>query len=80
MSARKPKIVYYWTQRFTSPDVNWRLVGANGEVLCQSTQGFRDKSDAVRSVDAVFSAFLGMTDEHGLLSGVRQVGPGRKPT
>lgn len=82
MSARKPKISYYWSHQPRAVGlplewvVNWRLVGANGEVMCQSTQGFRDKTDARRSVDAVASVFFGVGDAR---HEVREVGPGRKP-
>lgn len=85
MSARKPKIQYYWAQVFLSPDqwdhrVNWRLVGANGEVMCQSTQGFRDKTDARRSVRAVLCLLAyGLPDDGTQGIGVSEVGPGRKP-
>ncbi len=71
MAARKPRVEYYWCadpSKPVTPDnirVNWRLVGANGEIMCQSTQGFRDEADARRSVLAV--------------AAVREVGPGRKP-
>lgn len=84
MSARKPKIEYYWWRTCIDHAcdvhgewrVNWRLVGANGEIMCQSTQGFRDKADARRSVDAVASVFFGVPDAH---HEVREVGPGRNP-
>lgn len=85
MSARKPKIVYYWTlwrparSKVVTPLVNWRLVGANGEVMCQSTQGFRDKTDAQRSVEAVRDVMtVRWRDGHPVAP--REVGPGRKPT
>ena len=54
--------------------VNWRLVGANGEVMCQSTQGFRDKTDALRSINACSELLYGIHED------VRRVGPGRKPS
>lgn len=85
--TRKPKIEYYWRQTRTAQPaeadepvnvehvVNWRLVGANGEIMCQSTQGFRDKTDARRSVYAVQDLFT----EHDLPLAVREVRPGRKP-
>lgn len=88
MAARKPKIEYYWTQQVVAaimfkgeatptkhgePVVNWRMVGANGEVMCQSTQGFRDKTDAVRAVTTVAGMFNGDVDA------IRHVGPGPKP-
>lgn len=79
--ALKPKVVYYWhSTRTGEPRVSWNLVGANGEVVCQSTQGFRDKADARRSIDTI----LGILDAWPLysLTGrglVREVGPGRKP-
>jgi len=78
---RKPKIEYYWVHMAgmtVNPAVNWRLVGANGEVMCQSTQGFRDKTDARRSVDAVTSTLFGRASPDGL-EVPREVGPGRKP-
>lgn len=88
MAARKPKIVYYWVFTYPRdesgkiiekpPVVNWRLVGANGETMCQSTQGFRDKTDARRSVDTVVSVLLGVNA--ALSTDVREVGPGRKPS
>ena len=53
--------------------VNWRLVGANGEIMCQCTQGFRDKADAQRSVWACGDMLAGVSTD------VRHVGPGRKP-
>lgn len=81
MSARKPKIEYYWARVWTDPEtiehrVNWRLVGANGEIMCQSTQGFRDKTDAHRSVDRVGDLFA---DRDVGFTSIREVGPGRKP-
>jgi uncharacterized protein YegP (UPF0339 family) len=89
MSTRKPKIEYYWTpvgfKTTKTADidyrVNWRLVGANGEVMCGSNQGFRDKTDAQRSVLQVTHVFEGLTPViplDGALN-VREVGPGRKP-
>lgn len=83
MSRAKPKIEYYWSP-LDGPGVcfghrvNWRLVGANGETMCQSTQGHRDKTDAQRSVLAVLAAF-GVIAENDSI-GVREVGPGRKPS
>lgn len=79
-TPRKPKIEYTWTpvrrRGFTANHkVNWRLVGANGEIMCQSNQGFRDKADAQRSVQAVAAALQG-----GDPLPYREVGPGRKPT
>lgn len=80
MSNRKPKIEYYWTEAATNrwPVVNWRLVGSNGGILCQSTQGHRDKTDAQRSVLAVLRAFSVIAEPDAI--GVREVGPGRKPS
>lgn len=81
---RKPKIELYWSKRPTyqvlgefEQVVNWRLVGGNGEVMCQSTQGFRDKTDAMRSIDAV--AHILFNYPLGLKSSARVTGPGRKP-
>jgi hypothetical protein len=91
MAARKPKIVYYWVFTYPRdesgkiiekpPVVNWRLVSANGETMCQSTQGFRDKTDARRSVLAVCDVLAGDNYNYALDCGeVREVGPGRKPS
>lgn len=86
MAARKPRIEYYWTPVHSGGflyghDVNWRLIGANGEIMCHSTQGFRDKADARRAVDAVVFAFCGWDGVTELvrLGHLREVGPGRKP-
>lgn len=77
---RKARVEYYWVYLSHVPShvVNWRLVGANGEIMCQSTQGFRDKTDAVRSVEAVTSTLFGRAGPGGLVL-PRQVGPGKKP-
>lgn len=91
MAARKPKIEYYWTWRMLcgpkgrqtkriDPDgwrVNWRLIGTNGELLCSSNQGFRDKADAARAVQGVMDALTGYNN---LTLHPRAVGPGKKPT
>lgn len=83
---RKPKIQYYWAKQWGavgSPAehvVNWRLVGANGEIMCQSTQGFRDKAAARIAVNAV-ALRLGSwgIDDPDVQKHLREVGPGRKP-
>lgn len=81
MPARQPKVELYWTAHTPAeplaPDeqrVNWRLKAANGEVLCQCTQGFQDKTDAMRNLTAVAGVFFGDVDR------VRVVGPGKKPS
>lgn len=83
MPARQPKVELYWVRNPViasltndSPAhlVNWRLKAANGEVLCQCTQGFRDKADAMRNLTAVAGVFFGDVDR------VRVVGPGKKPS
>lgn len=93
MAARKPKLELYWSPAHPvlapkggipippNYEVNWRLVAANGEVLCQCTQGFQDKTDAMRNVEAVAEIFGGVGSVNweqraGLL---RIVGPGKKP-
>ena len=91
MAARKPKIVYEWVWKsnrvktampsLKQPGLNgdwkvdWALIGANGEHMCGSNQGFTDKTDARRSVDAV--AFV-LTGSH--VGAMREVGPGKKPS
>lgn len=78
--ARKPKLELYWTvvgcNAINGRRVNWRLVAANGEVLCQCTQGFRDKADAMRNVETVVSTLIGPI----FVYACRIVGPGRKPS
>lgn len=87
MPARLPKVELYWVPVYgpcstgmNGPDeivdakVNWRLKAANGEVLCHCTQGFQDKTDAMRNLTAVAGAFFGDVDR------VRVVGPGKKPS
>lgn len=86
MAARIAKIELYWvpvygecTTGMNGPDevvdakVNWRMKAANGEVLCQCTQGFQDKTDAMRNITAVAGVM------HGDVDKVRIVGPGKKP-
>lgn len=87
--ARKARVEFYWTKdnNIASLDndgplhvVNWRLVGANGEIMCQSTQGFRDKTDGMRSVNDVVEMFDGSpTWIFDTAQKIRIVGPGRKP-
>lgn len=82
---KKPKIELYWTPYYgggceTNYAVSWRLVGANGEIMCQSTQGFRDKTDAMRSVESVHDIFSYEDFDMAIKLGrYRIVGPGRKP-
>lgn len=64
MATRKPIVAYYWTNLSSGagevgPFVNWHLKGGNGEIMCQSTQGFRNKADARRSVIGVALALSG---------------------
>lgn len=82
MAVRKPRIEYYWSTQIVDVNaevsetrhvINWHLVGANGEVMCQSTQGSRDKTDAIRSTTAVAGMFNGDVDA------IKHVGPGKKP-
>ena len=97
MSKRKPCIEYYWSREVSGhthdkghPEpvtewrVNWRLKGANGEIMCQSTQGFRDKADAERSVLQVAHAFYNLGSyvplDRGVLDYFKHAGPGRKPS
>lgn len=87
MAARKARVEYYWSAHGTEDlgivgyNVNWRLVGANGEIMCESSQGFRDKTDAQRSVDSVCRVFgpVGAAWLESSHATVREVGPGRKP-
>lgn len=74
MPARQPKVELYWSEWQMKHQVNWRLKAANGEVLCQCTQGFQDKTDAMRNLTAVAGVFFGDVNR------VRVVGPGKKPS
>lgn len=92
--ARKPKIEYYWTWRMlctpkgrqtkkVDPDswrVNWRLFGGNGELMCSSNQGHRDKTDARRAVVQVANVLGGNLLLPVPNERIREVGPGKKPT
>lgn len=90
MAARKPKLMMMWVmQRVTTtlagvtkasmqPRVNWKLVGANGETMCQSNQGFRDKTDAIRNLRECGKWLLYVDGVYPSLS-PRVVGPGRRP-
>lgn len=90
MSKPQPKLEHYWCAnpaKVNTPDdvrVNWRLVAANGEVMCQCTQGFRDKADSQRNAsDVLYLMLYGKTRPNfvpPMPLGVRQVGPGKKPS
>jgi hypothetical protein len=58
--------------RLTRDVINWRLVGANNEVMCQSTQGFLDRASARESV----ARCRQLLD----FDSTRMVGPGVKPS
>ncbi|RZJ18696.1 MAG: hypothetical protein EOO54_15375 [Haliea sp.] len=62
--------------------VNWALIGGNGEIMCQSNQGHRDKTDARRSVETAATLLGGLmasVDAQIEFGDLREVGPGRKP-
>ncbi len=69
MASKKPTVEFHWVEQAGEPRVNWRLRGANGEIVCSSHQGFRDRADAVRSLDTTVI----------LLTAARRSGPGEKP-
>ncbi len=85
--ARAPKIEMYWTppgrhaEFALEPKVNWRLKSGNGEIMCSSNQGYRDKIDCERALDAVKLAFDGTInyDKNATIEPIKRVGPGRKP-
>lgn len=80
MAKRVPKIQYQWRWDGEDFRVYWSLIGGNGEIMCQSSQGSQDKTDARRSVLEVArvlskDSFGGVND---LPETLREVGPGRK--
>ena len=86
-TIKRAKIVYSWvtirpSKRSKKPmrvECYWSLVGANGEHMCSSfPEGYRDKADAKRAVEAVTSALFGRASPEGLLL-PREVGPGPRP-
>ena len=83
MAKRAPKIRMYWSWPHgeDEPKVNWRLKGGNGEIMCSSTQGYRDKLDCERALDAVKLAFDGTINyaRNATIEPIKRVGPGRKP-
>lgn len=89
MSKPLPKLEHYWTPVPHTDGgfayfVNWRLVASNGEVLCQCTQGFRDKADSMRNArDVLYVMLYGRARPNfaePIPLGVRIVGPGKEPS
>lgn len=83
---RKPRIEYSWAwQRAADAPggydyrVNWALLGGNGEHVCGSNQGARDKYDAYRSVQNASILLGGNLSVRLALGDIREVGPGKKP-
>lgn len=83
------KFLLHW-----APDISgqfrvyWSLVGGNGEVQCQSSQGSRDITDAKRAIYEAQCAMIanGLAGDTGIVSRSVQkprpltiVGPGRRP-
>jgi hypothetical protein len=67
-----------------TPVVNVRIMAANGLLVAQITQGFRDKHDARRGVETLAACFRAVPDPHLLsdlvaLKALKEVGPGPKP-
>ncbi len=86
MAGRKPRLELYWSPNPQTDSLSnggphhvatWRLKAANGEVLCQCTQGFQDKTDAMRNVFATTEALSARAGALNL--NLRIVGPGKKP-
>lgn len=82
---RRPKITFRWAkQRVADKDgkrqyeqrVFWSVTAANGEVICSSSQGSRDKNDAMRSVCAATRNFIALGKQ--VMEDVTE-GPGPKP-
>lgn len=86
-TSKRPIVEYSWvtirpSKRSKQParvECYWSLVGANGEYMCSSfPEGFRDKTDARRSVRAVMTVF-GAEALASVNMYAREVGPGPKP-
>lgn len=74
-AANKIKgIIWQRTDQFRHV-INWRLVGANGEIMCGSNQGYTSREDCKRSItrcgELMYSAMMN--------GDVVIKGPGRKP-
>ena len=57
--------------------VTWALYGANGEFVCGSNQGAKDKRDARRQVQTAIDLLTDVSG--GAPLSCREVGPGRAP-
>ena len=78
----RPYIRYNWERQQGEYRVNWVLVGGNGQAMVGSLhQGFRDKTDARRSVTDVIKALAGdlIELEKGVPVHLLEQGPGPKP-
>jgi len=91
----KATIEYYWSPKRVTKivqnkpvadhEVNVRILGANGLIVGQITQGFKDKRDARRGVNALCEALGWDSEQEGVLGHliserlVQERGPGAKP-
>ncbi len=58
--------------------INWRLVGANGEIMCSSTQGYTSREDAKRNIERCGNLLWNAMNSSAFDS-PKITGPGRKP-
>lgn len=76
-AADKAKgIVWKGTAAHWRQVINWRLVGANGEIMCGSTQGFTSREDVKRSIARCGEL---LWRAHPSVNSDTVKGPGRKP-
>lgn len=59
--------------------INWRLVGANGEIMCGSTQGYTSRQSARESIARCGHLLFGAGSNLTPTTAAKITGPGRKP-
>ena len=79
---KKPVVEFYWTNQSKNLTrvVNVRIIGGNGEEVAPITQGARDKTDAMRSVNDLIDILGGALTLQELEAAgrLRIEGPGPK--
>lgn len=74
-----PRIEYRWVWKRRNWKIDWRMLGANNEIMCSSNQGFETMSHARASIVSVMRA-CGNTDfTFAVNMYFREKLPGKKP-